>query len=341
MANKNKLKRIKPKNSEVSEFDFLICPNCGEEEVGKFCPSCGQSNKDYNKPMKEIFADLLDSINLDIRLLNTLLPFFTKPGFLTEEYFNGRRKRYVPPLRLYMFFSIVFFFLAQYASKKEMNDTKEYNNRNKNTELSASFNHNSGNTLLIADSINIQDEDSSINDLKDLINMPDEKLQELKADALSDTTSTDFERELEVGFLNSIDKFDLFLERFYKNISLVLFALMPLFALILGMILWRSRLLYVNHLIFSINYHSFIFGLSSVGIILYLILPESITGYISYLGWGVPLYLMIGIKRYYKRGYIGSFFKTFGALLLYSFIIMIVIIIIGLFTAKDLYSLYN
>ena len=53
MVKKDELKRIKPKNQEVSEYDFLICPNCGEEEVGKFCPTCGQSNKDYNKPIKE------------------------------------------------------------------------------------------------------------------------------------------------------------------------------------------------------------------------------------------------------------------------------------------------
>lgn len=337
MVKKDELKRIKPKNQEVSEYDFLICPNCGEEEVGKFCPNCGQSNKDYNKPMKEIFADLLDSINLDIRLINTLVPFFFKPGFLTQEYFNGRRKRYVPPLRLYMFFSILFFFLAQYVSKREMDDSKKAKTEINNNRLSASLTHSSGNTLLIADSINNQDADTSINDLSELINMSDEKIQELKADALSDTTSTELEREIAVGSLNAIGKLDLFLERFYNNISFVLFALMPLFGLILGMILWRSRLMYVNHLIFSINFHSFVFGLSSVGIALYLLLPESTSGFISYLGWGVPLYLMIGIKRYYKRSYVGSFFKTLGALALYSFIIIIVLTIVGILTAKDFY----
>lgn len=88
MDKNNELKKISRKNTEVSKYDFIICPNCGHEEVGKYCPNCGQSNKDFNKPIKEIVADLLDSINLDIRLLNTLVPFFTKPGFLAQEYFS-------------------------------------------------------------------------------------------------------------------------------------------------------------------------------------------------------------------------------------------------------------
>ncbi len=33
--NKKLLKRKKIKNQQVTEYDFLICPNCGETEVGK------------------------------------------------------------------------------------------------------------------------------------------------------------------------------------------------------------------------------------------------------------------------------------------------------------------
>ena len=57
-------KRKRRSHYKLSVPGMVICPNCGETEVGKYCPKCGQSNKDYNKPIKEIVGDLLDSINL-------------------------------------------------------------------------------------------------------------------------------------------------------------------------------------------------------------------------------------------------------------------------------------
>jgi predicted RNA-binding Zn-ribbon protein involved in translation (DUF1610 family) len=341
MSKKNKLKRIKPKNTEVSEFDFLICPNCGEEEVGKFCPTCGQSNKDYNKPMKEIFSDLLDSINLDIRLFNTLIPFFTKPGFLAQEYFNGRRKRYVPPLRLYMFFSIIFFFLVQWSSNRTMNEDVNKDTNIGLNKASMALSNNITDSLLfeIADSLNVDSAklDSAKKSWNNkIINISDEEREKIEEELLNDSTTSDPIKKIVQGGLNAADNQKLFADNFFENLSLVLFLLMPLFALILAMILWRSKMLYVNHLIFSINFHSFIFGLGSIFIILKEILPDHLSENIFYLAWGVPIYLMLGIKQFYKRGYVGAFFKMFGAILIYNFIICLALLGIVVLTAYNL-----
>ncbi|MEJ7747056.1 MAG: DUF3667 domain-containing protein [Luteimonas sp.] len=51
--------------------------------------------------------------NLDTRLPRTLWPLFAKPAFLTCEYFAGRRVRYVSPVRLFVFLTLVTFFIAQ------------------------------------------------------------------------------------------------------------------------------------------------------------------------------------------------------------------------------------
>ena len=69
-----------------------------------------------------------------------------------------------------------------------------------------------------------------------------------------------------------------------------------------------------------------------------MILPEKLIPYLSYLFWGIPLYLMLGIRRFYKRNIVGAFFKTFGITLLYSLIISMVIVVIILFTAKGFYE---
>lgn len=334
MKKKNELKRIKKKNQEVSEFDFLICPNCGEQEVGKYCPSCGQSNKDYNKPVKEILGDLLDSINLDIRMINTLIPFFTKPGYLTEEYFNGRRKRYVPPMRMYMFVSIVFFFLVQYTSSDESKDNIIKVDDTEQTASRIKFDAH-------PEQIDSIENNDSIKKNTNITfnNFDKENIEKYKQEALDDTTVTEWEKQVVIGGLNAVDKKDLFFDKFLKNVSYVLFLLMPFFGLILALILWKSRMLYVKHLIFSINFHSFIFGLSSIVMALGLILPDSVSGYVLYLWWGIPLYLMFGIKRFYQRKYVGAFFKMLGSLFLYFFVISIVIVLILVFTAKGFYNI--
>jgi hypothetical protein len=320
MAKKDELKKVEFKNQEVTKYDFIICPNCGTEEVGKFCPNCGQSNKDYNKPIKEIFGDLLDSINLDIRLLNTLIPFFTKPGFLAQEYFKGKRKKYVPPMRMYMFMSIIFFFLLQVTDTVDFNEIAKITDNpisdSTKQELSIAFN----------------DLDSNV--VKTVVDFSSFDKDELRKNVESDSTMSIDLKEIAIGVLNILDKPDIFRNKMLKNISYVLFLLMPFFALLLVLIFRKSRRLYVHHLIFSINFHSFIFGFASLFLAFELIFPKSLFEYSAYLFWGIPLYLMFGIKKYYNRSYIRSFFKTFCIYLLYSLIICIVILIIFLITAK-------
>ena len=48
--------------------------------------------------------------------MRTLKPLLFKPGRLTRDFMNGRRFRYTPPMRLYIFSSIAFFLLAALLS---------------------------------------------------------------------------------------------------------------------------------------------------------------------------------------------------------------------------------
>lgn len=324
MAKKDEIKKVEFKNQEVSKYDFIICPNCGTEEVGKYCPNCGQSNKDFNKPLKEVVGDLLDSINLDIRLLNTLFPFFTKPGFLAQEYFKGKRKKYVPPIRMYMFVSIVFFFLVQISNNDKFSDIAEITN----TPIPDSTKHE----LAVA----FNDVDSSLT--KSLIDLSLLDKEELRKKVKSDSTMGVGLKEIIIGGLNVTENPEVFRNKFLKNISYVLFLLMPFFALLLTLILRRSKKLYVHHLIFSINLHSFIFGFTSLLLVFELIFPKNKFDVFTLLILGIPLYFMFGIRNFYKRSYIRSFFKTIGISILYSFVIAIVLLVIVIVTAQGFYK---
>ncbi|MCO4799896.1 MAG: DUF3667 domain-containing protein, partial [Colwelliaceae bacterium] len=66
----------------------------------------------------------------------TLFPLIFKPGFLTNEYIAGRRVHYVPPLRLYLFISIIFFISLKFIAVEDGSEVLSINNSKSNvTEL--------------------------------------------------------------------------------------------------------------------------------------------------------------------------------------------------------------
>ena len=90
------------------------CQNCGVPLLGEHCHACGQPVKGLVRHFSSIIGDFLDSVfNIDARVFRTLWPLFAKPGYLSLEYFAGHRIRYVSPVRLFVFLSIVTFFVAQ------------------------------------------------------------------------------------------------------------------------------------------------------------------------------------------------------------------------------------
>ncbi|MGH8041397.1 MAG: DUF3667 domain-containing protein, partial [Rudaea sp.] len=90
------------------------CLNCGAPLQGAHCHACGQPVKGMIRPLSSMLHDVADTIfNIDSRIFHTLIPLYFRPGYLTNEYFAGRRVRYVTPFRLYFFLSVAAFFLIQ------------------------------------------------------------------------------------------------------------------------------------------------------------------------------------------------------------------------------------
>ncbi len=93
------------------------CPNCLAPLKGPFCYDCGQSKKGLIRHFSSIVGDFLDSVlNFDTRTWRTLPALYFKPGYLSNEYFAGRRVRYVTPLRLYFFLSVVAFLVISFVT---------------------------------------------------------------------------------------------------------------------------------------------------------------------------------------------------------------------------------
>ncbi len=89
------------------------CANCGHERDDRFCPRCGQNDRDYKRSLWRLVADLIkETFEVDGRLPRTLRPMFLRPGQLAVEFSRNRRASYVSPIRLYLFASILFFFVV-------------------------------------------------------------------------------------------------------------------------------------------------------------------------------------------------------------------------------------
>ena len=92
------------------------CANCGAPMHGPYCYACGQPEKGMIRQLASVMSDVLDTIfNIDSRLFRTIFPLYFRPGYLTAEYFAGRRVRYVTPFRLFFFLCLVSIFSIQIA----------------------------------------------------------------------------------------------------------------------------------------------------------------------------------------------------------------------------------
>jgi Protein of unknown function (DUF3667) len=227
------------------------CPNCGEIVDNRFCPACGQENREFKATFKEMIKEFTShALNLDSRFFRTLKYLLFYPGWLTIEYFKGRREFYISPLKLYLIISMIYFLTFTVSSFY--------------TDISRGIN-------LIEEGIETTNSDSLDAILEDTAQNISEEPK--------DDTITLFNNDTQID----TDKFKM---SFINNAPRIMFFLLPLAALILKL-LYRRRILYFQHLIFLLHVHSYFF----FTMILYRILDFEIVYLILLLLSAVYLYV--------------------------------------------------
>lgn len=97
------------------------CANCDAPLTGKYCAACGQRHEPHIHSIVEFSHEAAENItHADSRVWRTLWPLLVKPGFLTREFLEGRRARYLPPFRLYLVLSVVFFLVAAAVNQSDV-----------------------------------------------------------------------------------------------------------------------------------------------------------------------------------------------------------------------------
>lgn len=104
---------VKPRHSWENE----ACANCGTALAGPHCQVCGQVADDLHRPIWALVHDAMEGLfALDGRFLKTVPPLLLRPGRVSEKYLSGARARFVQPVRLFLFASVVFLLAVSIAT---------------------------------------------------------------------------------------------------------------------------------------------------------------------------------------------------------------------------------
>jgi hypothetical protein len=276
-----------------------ICSNCGYEfkDANNYCPDCGQKNHDLKVPLKHLFGEVVEStFHLDSKTLRTIKMLIFKPGYLSTEFNAGRRANYVMPVRLYVMVSFIFFFLLGTFSSTHKNeaDLKHDVNQNKNkVNLSINYGGISSNELA---GFNLAQVDSL-----------------MKARGIANTNSNKYIYHQFYKIANSSSAE--FLHLLMKNISYMMFILMPVFGLLIFIFNRKSLTYYIEGVIISVHFHSFTFLLSTMFLVFSYALSRELFFFIGILI--IPVYMYLMFKNIFEQKIGLTIFKTLIISLLY------------------------
>ena len=338
------------KNSNPISEENVVCKNCDTKFNGEFCPNCGQSIRDYDKPFSFIIYNFAgDFFAFDTRFFHTFVALLFKPGFLTKEYFEGRRVKYAPPFRVFIFISFVLFLLLQMYTNKGITTVldsswSEENSIGIDSTLKAitdsifSGIHIQVDSLsdpesyhklgLVIDSANSDsaeykfdmDAVRSVSDLRHSLKryaqVIDEKLK----------TETDPEEQASLRKVSRLlSSPEQVTAKILKYMSWAFFLLLPIFAVLLKLVYIRRKHNYIRHLIFSIHTHSFIFVILTFIIGLHLIFTNNLGGISIVLILTIPIYFIIALKKFYGQSIVKVILKFLSVSFLYNIIFWIVV----------------
>ena len=214
------------------------CANCQAPLSGRFCSACGQRHEPHIHSLGEFLHEATESItHADSRVWRTIWSLLTKPGFLTREFLEGRRARFLPPFRLYLVLSVVFFLIAA---------TSGHNDTVIDLEQTANGKH-IGNVNIVTLAP------------KDDKETPAERAERIcKDSSYSGPWSKQLDPRLKQGCRSIVvDNGHAASQAMYHNIPRALFVLLPLLGLVMSAMYWRRY--YVEHLLFFVHNHAFAF----------------------------------------------------------------------------------
>lgn len=302
---------------EMSSGGASTCLNCGTHLRGQYCGHCGQRSRNRLISLWELVSEAFgDLFELDSRLWRTLVPLVTRPGQLTYDYLQGRRARFMPPFRMYLVLSLVFFVVAFFNPREELSLFFEAPAIGENTEP-ADAPQISDSSPVVEDNDRIlkfgnDDADASDDDGSDCDNIEPSDLNDMPVFLARRLTA---ERLRQICLQVDADQGKSLTEKAISNVPTALIVLLPLMALVLKALYPLSRRYYVEHLLFFVHFHAFLFLLLTALILFVrlsngLAIPElPVTLVVVAASLYATMYLFVAMRRVYGQGRFVTFLK--------------------------------
>lgn len=242
--------------------------------MGPYCCNCGQHAHESARSVSALFHDVWHlATHIDGRLWQTLLILLFKPGKLTKEYFAERRARYLPPVRLYLVLSVLFFAFGLATP------------------------HGKSAALVVAASGSVTHDAAPV------------KKKSRSAFDISDCNHV----KSSIGWLQNVlrqsclrnqeDGGESVKHAFFANIPKMMFLLVPMMALAMLLLYWRPRRYYVEHLVFFLHNHAAIF--------LLLLIQALLSWIAAWLAWKTFGEWVIAIISLYSVWYVYRAMRVF------------------------------
>ncbi|MEZ4781484.1 MAG: DUF3667 domain-containing protein [Flavobacteriaceae bacterium] len=363
------------KKEEIEHFTLgpsqVVCQNCEKAHNAEFefCPHCGQQANDKLTVGVLFYNTIANYFSFDARFFRSFIPLVFKPGVLAKRFVSGKRLMYLHPAQMYLFISVIFFFLFSFK-------IREYNS-SFDSALKKGF------ETVEKDTVNTSPMDSTaINKLNEtfkkqglMSGLSDQERKELdsvftvvsrpqsaknnftfgydreKLDSLILADASEKEQLKAVGmdddagflsktFYRQLIKFHKnkgggIIQAFFDTIPISLFILLPIFAMILKVFFWR-RGTFAHHLVFSFYYFSFLFVTMSI----VLAVNYFVVDIPDWIDWLIVMstffYLVFAMRTFYQQGFIISFIKASIS----SFIYMMFVVPVAVFIVLGLAFLF-
>lgn len=280
---------------QVSPLPTGPCRNCGMPTPGRFCPECGQRSAQRVLSAPQMVHDgVEDHLSLDARLPRTLVSLLFRPGFLTAEYLAGRIVRYVSPLRLYLSASLLFFVLLPFvAGFDRLWQAMEPRVNQASSSETAHPERHSRTRDRVGDA---SQPGSSLPGGSGEFVLTRSGIDTTKVGGLLRPLAVYYVRqEAKLNSMSPREGSRVLYGEVVENVPRLVFLLLPVFALFLKGL--YPRRLYVEHFVFALHFHTFLFLGATVALV-----GESMT-VLMLLSLLALIYLFLAQRRVYQQGW--------------------------------------
>jgi hypothetical protein len=240
--------------------------------TGKFCPNCGQENLETKENFFHLASHFIaDYFHYDSKFFRSLIPLFIKPGFLTREYWDGKRVQYIHPLRLFFFITIIFIIVTTYFYSRFGDEMKS----------------------------RVIDKD------KTLIHLDTSRYASMKpSDKIffnRDSVTVQAMRKALQTEKRQMGKIRTGIDHVFVNLKYVMFLLLPLYAIVFKVLYRKQRLFYVDHLVYAMHLQCFAYVVLGVLFMLPFVMPISLLILRQIAFFVILLYIMISVHNLYHQ----------------------------------------